>query len=50
MDKPRETECEPKEPEPKPDPEPAPGESGYYYDDTTGYEVYDPAADDEDED
>ena len=31
-----------------PEKEPKPG--SYYYDDSTGYEIYDPAKDDEDDD
>ena len=32
----------------RPEQEPKPG--SYYYDDSTGYEIYDPAKDEEDED
>lgn len=39
---------EPSEQDAPPEPEHAPG--SYYYDDGTGYEIYDPAKDEEEED
>lgn len=53
MEQPRQTEPDPNEKTPavsgELDPETG-GDSGYYYDDATGYEVYDPEKDDEPDD
>ncbi|MEO6392113.1 MAG: hypothetical protein ABIP75_09700 [Pyrinomonadaceae bacterium] len=52
MDRPHQTDQDPDEKpaEPEQDGPEAGGDSGYYYDDATGYEVYDPEADDDPDD